>query len=150
VQPDPHQQTAGVNSELKRVRFEFARPGGVLDRAIEVARCGKRAAGVAMPGPPSRAAFNQAFIGRRRRFVMPTIAEQPRTKIGCRLMPRAQFKGSAGAVEGVFGAAAVIKCFAQSTIKSGSLMAGKLVLAQLGATRCQIARGDRTFQALSV
>ena len=66
VPPGRGEKTAGVNRESRRARFDLAGPDRMQDRAVDLARDGKGAAGVAMAGGPVGTALQQPLIGRRR------------------------------------------------------------------------------------
>ncbi len=144
------QQTAGMNRVLGCIRLDRDCRGGVLNGAVDLARDGERTAGMAVPGGPTRAAFQKAFIGRRRLFVARAIAEQPGAEIDDRLAPWSKPKSGAGALDRLVVLPAVIKCFSQPTIKTGALGVGQAAIAQIGARRFELAAGDRPLDARGV
>ena len=140
------EKTAGVHRKLARAGFEVARPDGVEDRPIELARDRERAARVAMPVSPSGAAFDQPLIGRRRLVMAPAIAEQPGAEIGDRLLLRLQLEGDPGAVDGGLAPIAVIEGFAQAAIQRRQLAGGQLAAAERVTAGIELAGAQRLMK----
>jgi hypothetical protein len=136
-----------MNRELGRIRIELARPGSVVDGAVDIAGSGEGATGVAVTLRPTRSAFDQALVSGGGFVMTAAIAEQPRAKVGDRLLPRLQLQGSAGAVDRILVLPAIKKSLPEPAIKGCAFVVGELAFEQIEAARRQLARSDPTLQA---
>src|SRR6516225_10724996 len=108
------------------MRIEIAGLRAVRDGALELPGCGKRAACVTMSRRPVRPDCEQTLVGRRRRFMFPSIAEHPSAQIGDFFSLRLQIECVACALDRGIATPLVVQRLAQLTIDPAALAIGNV------------------------